>query len=316
MKAVAIKKIKGVPELMELPKPELRSGAILVKMEAAGMNPFDWKMIDGILQDKMKHQFPMILGVDGAGAVEEVAEGVTRFKKGDKVFGQFLHVPVGEGSYAEYIVVPEKANITRAPKTVTAVEAAAVPTAGMTAQQLLEGLHLHKGDLLLILGSTGGVGSFATQMAAQEGIKVIATVSDKEGGERMKKLGAAYTINYEEAPVADQVKHLFPEGVHGIIDLVSPAAGFSKNLSLLRPGGGAFTTVFVADEAEMKQKGFHGGNFEAKGSPAVFDKLAAIIDSGEINIPVETTIQLKDVPDAILESRRGRGKGKTVIVIS
>ncbi|MBV8251092.1 MAG: NADP-dependent oxidoreductase [Chitinophaga sp.] len=315
MKAVAIRKIKGVPELMELPKPELRSGAMLVKMEAAGMNPFDWKMIDGILQDKMKHTFPMILGVDGAGVVEEVADGVTRFKKGDKVYGQFLHVPVGEGSYAEYIIVPEKANITHSPKTVTPAEAAAVPTSGMTAQQMLEGLHLHKGDLLLVLGSTGGVGSYTTQMAAQEGIKVIATVSDREGGDRMKKLGATYIINYEEAPVAEQVQRQFPEGVHGIIDLVSPAPGFSKNLSLLRPGGGAFTTVFVADENEMQARGFHGGNFETKGSPAALDKLAAIIDSGELSIPLETKIHLEEVPDAILESRRGRGKGKTVIVM-
>ncbi|NIG56203.1 NADP-dependent oxidoreductase [Chitinophaga sp. Cy-1792] len=316
MKAIAINAFKETPQLMDLPKPGVRPGAMIVKMQAAGLNPFDWKMIDGILDGAMRHQFPMIIGVDGAGVVQEVGEGVTRFKAGDRVYGQFIHVPIGEGAFAEYIVVPEKAGITKAPESIDAVAAAAVPTAGMTALQLLEKLQLKQGDLLLINGATGGVGSFATQMAAAKGIQVIATVSSAEGAVRMKRLGASKSINYEEAPIYEQIQTLYPEGIHGIIDLVSQAAGFSKNLGLLKPGGGALTTVFVANEEEIKSKGLHGGNFETKGSAASMDQLTALIDSGDLTIPVETKITLSQVPEAIQQSRHGRGKGKTVIQIA
>ncbi|MDR6567736.1 NADP-dependent oxidoreductase [Chitinophaga ginsengisegetis] len=316
MKAVAVSKFKDIPVVMDLPKPAVRPGTVLVKVAAAGMNPFDWKMIDGIMDDgKTKHQFPLIMGVDGAGTVEEVGEGVTRFKAGDKIYGQFIHSPIGEGSYAEYAIVPEKSGITKAPSSLSAVEAAAVPTAGMTAQQLLDKLDLQEGNTLLINGATGGVGSFAVQLAAAQGLQVIATVSDEAGAERMKKLGAAITVNYKKAPLTEQVKEQFPGGLDGLIDLVSKTDGFEANLDLLKPGGTAFTTQFVAEENALKDRNIRGGNFETQGSAASLDTLTLAIDRGALTIPVENKIKLEDVPAAIALSRQAKGKGKTVIVI-
>lgn len=316
MKAVAVSKFKDIPVVMDLPKPAVRPGTVLVKVAAAGMNPFDWKMIDGIMDDgKTKHQFPLIMGVDGAGTVEEVGEGVTRFKAGDKVYGQFIHSPIGEGSYAEYAIVPEKSGITKAPSSLSAVEAAAVPTAGMTAQQLLDKLDLQEGNTLLINGATGGVGSFAVQLAAAQGLQVIATVSDDAGADRMKKLGATVTINYKAAALTQQVKEKFPEGLDGLIDLVSNADGFEANLDLLKPGSTAFTTQFVAQENALKDRNIRGGNFETQGSAASLDTLTLAIDRGALTIPVENKIKLEDVPAAIVLSRQSKGKGKTVIVI-
>jgi NADPH:quinone reductase-like Zn-dependent oxidoreductase len=316
MKAVAVSKFKDVPVVMELPRPAVRPGTVLVKVAAAAMSPFDWKMIDGILDDgKTKHQFPMILGVDGAGTVEEVGEGVTRFKKGDKVYGQFIHSPIGEGSFAEYAIVPEKSGITLAPSSLSAAEAAAVPTSGMTAQQLLDKLDLQEGNTLLIVGASGGVGSFATQLAAAQGLQVIATVSDDAAAARMKKLGAAVTINYKAAPLSQQVKAKYPGGLDGLIDMVSDAAGFVANLDLLKPGATAFTTLFTANEDALRSRNIRGGNFETQGSAASLDTLSLIIDRGELTVPVEKKIRLEEVPEAIALSRQGRGKGKTVIVI-
>lgn len=316
MKAVAVSKFKDVPAVMDLPRPAVRPGTVLIKVAAAAMSPFDWKMIDGIMDDgKTKHQFPMILGVDGAGTVEEVGEGVTRFKKGDKVYGQFIHSPIGEGSFAEYAVVPEKSGITLAPSSLSAAEAAAVPTSGMTAQQLLDKLDLQEGNTLLIVGASGGVGSFATQLAAAQGLEVIATVSDDASAARMKKLGAAATINYKEAPLPQQVKAAYPGGLDGLIDMVSDAAGFVANLDLLKPGAAAFTTLFTANEDALRSRNIRGGNFETQGSAASLDTLSLIIDRGELTVPVEKKIRLEEVPEAIARSRQGRGKGKTVIVI-
>jgi NADPH:quinone reductase-like Zn-dependent oxidoreductase len=315
MKAVAVSKFKDIPVVMDLPKPVVRAGTVLIKVDAAGINPFDWKMTDGIMEGTMPHQFPLIMGVDGAGTVEEVGEGVTRFKKGDKIYGQFIHAPIGEGSYAEYAIVPEKSGITYAPVSLSAAEAAAVPTAGMTAQQMLDKLDLQEGDSLLINGATGGVGSFATQLAAAQGLQVIATVSDEAAAQRMQKLGAAVTINYKQSPLQEQVKAKFPGGVDGLIDLVSDGAGFNANLDLVKRGGAALTTVFVADEEVLKAKNIHGGNFETQGSAASLNTLSLIIDRGELTIPVENKIKLEDVPAAIALSRQGKGKGKTVIIM-
>lgn len=314
MKAVAVSKFKDIPVVMDLPKPAVRPGTVLIKVAAAGMNPFDWKMIDGIMDDgKMKHQFPLIMGVDGAGTIEEVGEGVTRFKVGDKIYGQFIHSPIGEGSYAEYAIVPEKSGITKAPTSISAVEAAAVPTSGMTAQQMLDKLDLQEGNTLLIVGATGGVGSFAVQLAAAQGIHVIATVSDDAGAARMKQLGAAETINYKTASLTAQVKEKYPNGVDGLLDLISNSEGFEANLDLLKPGSGALTTTFVAKEEALKSRNIHGGNFETQGSAASLDTLTLIIDRGGLTIPVENKIRLEDVPAAIAQSRQAKAKGKTVI---
>ena len=316
MKAVAVSKFKDIPVVMDLPKPVVRPGTVLVKVAAAGMNPFDWKMIDGIMNDgKMKHQFPLIMGVDGAGTIEEVGEGVTRFKVGDKIYGQFIHSPIGEGSYAEYAIVPEKSGITKAPTSISAVEAAAVPTSGMTAQQLLDKLDLQEGKTLLIVGATGGVGSFAVQLAAAQGIHVMATVSDEAGAERMKQLGAAETVNYKTASLTAQVKEKHPEGIDGLLDLISNEEGFEANLDLLKPGSGALTTTFVAKEEALKSRNLHGGNFETQGSAASLDTLTLIIDRGALSIPVENKIRLEDAPAAIALSRQAKAKGKTVIAI-
>lgn len=313
MKAIAISAFRATPEVVDLPKPQLRPGMLLIRVSAAGMNPFDWKMIDGILDGSMPHQFPMIVGVDGAGTVEAVGEGVTRFKPGDKIFGQFIHSPIGEGSYGEYAIVPEKAAISHAPSGIPLETAAAVPTSGMTAQQLLEHAGLQKGQTLLIVGATGGVGSFAVQMAAAEGLQVIATAGSAASAERIRELGATSVIDYKKAPVAEQIKAAYPNGIDALIDLMSDKEAFNANIALVKEGGAAFTTAFVADDDALKARHLKGGNFETKSTPASLDKLTALIDAGKLKVPVETIISLEEVPAALAQSRQGRGKGKTVI---
>ncbi|HEY1167247.1 MAG TPA: NADP-dependent oxidoreductase [Chitinophaga sp.] len=315
MKAVAISAFRDTPAIMDLPKPQPRPGTLLIRVSAAGMNPFDWKMIDGILDGHMPHQFPMIIGVDGAGVVDAVGEGVTRFKPGDKIFGQFIHSPIGEGSYAEYAIVPEKAAISHAPSSIPLETAAAVPTSGMTAQQLLEHAGLQKGQTLLIVGATGGVGSYAVQMAAAAGLNVIATAGSTAAAARIQALGATAVIDYKKAAIAEQVKAAYPNGIDGLIDLMSNKEDFNAHIALVKEGGPAFTTAFVADDDALKARHLKGGNFETKSTPASLDKLTALIDTGKLKVPVETIISLEEVPAALAQSRQGRGKGKTVIKI-
>jgi NADPH:quinone reductase-like Zn-dependent oxidoreductase len=307
MKAVAVSQFKTAPEVMELPKPTLRPGTLIIRVAAGGMNPFDWKLTDGILDGKMPHQFPLIMGTDAAGIVEEVGEGVSRFKAGDHVYGQLIHSPIGEGAFAEYAIVPDTVIISRAPANIPLVNAAAIPTAGMTAQQLLEKSGLKHEQTLLLVGATGGVGSFVLQLANMQGIYVIATVSDEEGAARVKQLGARETINYKKLSVEQQIKAKYPDGVDGLIDLASDADAFKIVSALVRKGGLALTTNFVAAD--------NGINFETKSTVASLDALTDAVDNGMLKVPLGEVISMEDVPAAIALSRQAKSKGKTIVKI-
>lgn len=311
MKAVAIHEFKAAPQVMDIPEPAVKEGTFKIKIAAAGLNPFDWKLVDGILKDHMPHVFPMILGTDAAGVVVETGAGVTRFKAGDKVYGQVIHAPVGEGAYAEYVTVPDTVAMAKAPEKISLADAAAAPTAGMTAMQLLDKSGLQAGQTLLLIGATGGVGSFTVQVAKTRGVNVIATVSGAEAAERMKALGAAGTIDYTKAPVEEQ----FPGGADALIDLVSDKAGLAKLTPLVKRGGTVLTTQFVADKTALKELGLQGGNFETQGSPASLDALRELIDAGTLSIPVDKKVRLEQAPAAILESRARKSKGKTIILV-
>src|SRR5918994_380035 len=123
MRAIAEEKLGGPVALMVLPTPEVRAGEVLIHVRAAGVNPFDWKVADGVLNDEKQHRFPLILGFDAAGVVEQVGAGVTQFSEGDEVYGYFSKPVIGEGTYAEYVVVPA-AIVAKKPKAVGFAEAA------------------------------------------------------------------------------------------------------------------------------------------------------------------------------------------------
>ncbi|WP_295123836.1 NADP-dependent oxidoreductase [uncultured Chitinophaga sp.] len=315
MKAIAVAHFGDTPILMDLPAPTAKPGWILIRIAAAAVNPYDWKLVDGIMKDSMPHVFPLILGNDGAGTVEATGEGVTRFKQGDKIYGQFLHKPVGEGAYAEFVAVPEKAVITKAPGSIPLEDAAAAPTAGMTAIQLTDAAELQPGQTLLIVGGTGGVGSFAIQVAASRGVHVIATVSSEEGAQRAKTLGANETVNYTVAPIAEQLKKLHPGGIDALIDTVNDKAGFEELCEQVKKGKVALTTKFVTNDFFLKDMKLHGGNFETQSTVKAMEELTGLIEKGALKVPVESRIPLEEAPVAVAQSRMGKGKGKTVILI-
>ena len=219
MRAVAIKAFQSPPELMDLPKPTPGPGEILVHLGAASINPVDWKIAEGSRPGAPPPNFPFILGVDGAGVVEGLGEGASRFKVGEGVFGQFLHAPFGKGTYAEFIAAPESLGISKTPRGIYTAQAAAVPTAGMTALTAVEALGLHKGQTLLIQGAKGGVGSFATQLASNLGILVVAT-SRGDHGAFQRKLGA-----YEVPSIR------LASGGPGISEVPTPAVSMPPSTS-------------------------------------------------------------------------------------
>jgi NADPH:quinone reductase-like Zn-dependent oxidoreductase len=145
----------------------------------------------------------LILGIDGAGLVVRCGPGVQGFAAGDAVYGAFLHPPYGRGTLAEYVAVSVTAPIARAPDTIALAAAGAAASAGMSALALLELAHLREGQSILVVGATGGVGSFATQLAHGRGAHVIATAQTDAAAD-MRALGASATIDHTAAPLAAQ----------------------------------------------------------------------------------------------------------------
>jgi NADPH:quinone reductase-like Zn-dependent oxidoreductase len=302
MRAVTISGFGAVPEVTERPVPEPGRDEVLVRMTAAGLNPFDWKVIDGIIKDAA---FPLVIGTDGAGTVERVGADVTGFQPGDPVFGQFSKAKDGRGSYAELAVASDRA-IAAAPRTVALSESAAVPTAGMTALNLVD--RVGDAGRLLVVGATGGVGTFVTQLASARGITVIATASE-EKADLMRALGATEVIDHHAGPIAEQVD---PQ-VDALIDLVSDTERLRGLLPAVRPGGVVLSPVFAVPEDGLP--GVEAANFSSAASADLLERLAREIDAGHVRVVIGDTVTLSQAPDALARSRAGRARGKTVIVI-
>ncbi|MEU4600933.1 NADP-dependent oxidoreductase [Nocardia sp. NPDC023988] len=324
MRAIVVHKFGATPELADMPVPEPGPGEVQVALDAAGVNPFDLKMADGLLEGKMPTDFPMILGVDGAGTVSAVGSGVTSFAVGDKVVGKFLTAPAGHGSWAQYATVPEDATLVKIPDGITTVAAAALPIAGLTAQDLVDAAHIQPGQTVLIVGATGGVGSFLVQLANIAGAHVIATAR-ADATDQVARLGAAETVDYTQvrtdphdpstqvdSNIVDAVRFTHPDGIDVLFDLVSTAPAFADHATLVRRGGHAYSTVWAADEQALTERGITGGNFESKGRGPELSRLLGRVAAGDVVVPVQMTVPLEAAP-AVLGA--GSARGKTVLAI-
>ncbi|MEV6770577.1 NADP-dependent oxidoreductase [Nocardia sp. NPDC051030] len=325
MRAIVVREFGARPELTDMPIPEAGPGTVQIQLEAAGVNPFDQRIIEGILKDKLPHDFPLIVGVDGAGTISSVGPGVDDFGVGDRVVGKWVIPPIGHGTYAEYIVVPRDSIIAKIPDEVTAIQAAALPIAGITALDLVHAAQVTAGQTVLVVGASGGVGSYLVQLAALAGGHVIATARPDDT-DRMIRLGAAEVVNYgrvqvtdsptrpqsSELSVADSVRITVPGGVDVLFDLISPPPGFADNLSVVRDGGAAYTTVWSADETALKARDIQGGNFESKGGAKELRELLRHVGNGDLVVPVEATPPLEAAPDVL---GAPGARGKTVLFI-
>ncbi|MFE3545197.1 NADP-dependent oxidoreductase [Nocardia sp. NPDC059177] len=329
MRAIVVQKFGGTPELAEMPVPQPGHGEVQVALDSAGVNPFDLKMADGLLEGKMPTDFPMILGVDGAGTVSAIGSGVSKFAVGDKVVGKFLTAPAGHGSWAQYAVVPEDATLVPIPDGLTTVAAAALPTAGVTAQDLVDAARIQPDQTVLIVGATGGVGSFLVQLANIAGAQVIATARG-DATDQVARLGAAETIDYtqtrptdpnivdpdlaayHDSAITDAVHFTHPDGIDVLFDLVSGPTDFARHATLVRSGGHAYSTTWAADEPALRARDITGGNFESKGRAPELTRLLTRVAAGDVVVPIQMTVPLEAAPTVL---GAGNARGKTVLAI-
>ena len=316
MRAVAVTEFGAAPRLMELPKPAPAPGEVLVRLVGASLNPFDRAVYEGFL-GHLPHDFPLVVGVDGCGTVEARGEGAERFEQGEVVYGVFTHLPLGDGTLAEYVAVPESVLIGPAPSRVSPVEAAAAPTAGMTAIGLTRHAEVGAGQKVLIVGASGGVGTFVVQLAAARGAQVLATARS-DAAEGLRALGAAETLDYGQRPVAEQVAESEPGGVDVLLDLISDPEPFAANMGLVRDGGWAVSIRYAAQPEALEPGRIRVANFSLREHPQAPAFLAALteeIDSGGLKVVIDTEVALDDAPAAIAARQSGGVRGKTAIRI-
>ncbi|MDA2812481.1 NADP-dependent oxidoreductase [Nocardiopsis sp. RSe5-2] len=316
MRAVAVADFGAEPEVMDLPAPVPGPGEFLVHLRAAGVNPFDWKVAEGLLRRAVHHSFPLILGSDGAGTVHAVGEGVSAFRPGERVYGQFLRIPQGLGSYSEYTLATEEDAVARMPEGMLFTQAAAVPTATMTAYGLVEAAGVDAGQKVLVVGATGGVGQSVVQFARDRGATVAATAAGAEAEAWMRHLGAAEVLDHTRGPITERLLELCPDGVHTVIDLVQDAEGVAALLPAVhRPGGTVASTQGALDTGALAERGITGINYSNRGSARLLAVLADLIDAGRLRVHIDHEADLEDAPSALTRLRSGGARGKTVLRI-
>jgi NADPH:quinone reductase-like Zn-dependent oxidoreductase len=306
IKAVRIHAYGGVEALTldAIEKPTPGKGEVLVKTFAAGVNPVDWKIRDGMMGPRLK--LPFTLGHDISGEVEAVGEGVTEFKPGDEVFA-YLALQRG-GGYAQYAAVPVK-ELAKKPKSIDHVYAAAVPLAALTAwQALFDKADLQPGQTVLIHAGAGGVGHFAIQLAKWKGAKVIATASARNH-DFLRELGADVCVDYTKERFEDVAKN---------VDVVlDPIGGETQDRSLatLKDGGILVSIVQPPNPAKLKDRNLRGLVMLVQPNGAQLAKLAELVDSGKLKPHVSDTLPLGEVAKAHELSAAGRTRGKIVLKV-
>jgi NADPH:quinone reductase-like Zn-dependent oxidoreductase len=314
MRAVVIKGFGAEPELVEQPVPEPGPGELLIRIQAAGMNPFDWKVADGALDGAVEHSFPFVMGSDGAGVVVRTGPGVTDFQPGERVYGQFMDLPKGRGSYAEHVLVDAAGKVARMPDGMAFTLAAALPTATVTAYQAVRALALRAGQTILVNGASGGVGQSAVQFAAGQGAVVLATAPGELAG-HLRELGADDVIDFTAAPTVEQVRAAHPDGIDAVLDLVTVAGHVHPFADLLRPGGVLISTNGAADPAGLAARGRTGVNLYNNATRQDLEVLAGLAADGRVRVRIEAEVALPDVPNAVAQARVGQATGKTVIAL-
>lgn len=300
--------------LTDLPIPTPAAGEVLLRVRAAGLNPFDNHIAAGMLEPFMEHRYPVVLGRDASGVVEAVGEGVEGVAVGDEVLAHVPFTPPFEaGTLAEYAVLPAT-GVALKPDGLSFVAAAALPLAAGAALALVDGVDPQPGQVVLVNGASGGVGRFAVQLLVQRGARVVATASPVSA-DRLRALGAAEIVDYPAGAVADQVLALHPGGVDALINL----NGWTLDdvpVAAVRRGGVVRTVTQVPDDAALEARGLTGGQVMASPGREVLAPLAVQAASGALQVDVSGVLALRDVQAGFADIEAGRAHGKLVVDLS
>jgi len=295
-----------VVESIKVPEPA--GNQVLVRVEAASLNPVDWKVRAGLFPFLSAENLPISLGCDLAGTIEAVGAGAEgRFHEGEEVFAT---LPGIGGTQSDYVVVDAN-GVATAPKSLDAVHAAAVPLAGLTAWQgLFDHGGLKKGQRVLIHGGAGGVGHLAIQFAKAAGATVFATCS-ADDLVFVREIGADVAIDYKHERFEEAA-----QDIDVVLDLIGGQTQ-DRSWAALREGGILVCTVGGADEQKSAAAKVRAAPpFLAQPNGAQLAEISALIDAGKVKIIVAETFPIEDVRRAHDRLEQGRIRGKIVLTLA
>ncbi|PXX48644.1 NADP-dependent oxidoreductase [Aquitalea magnusonii] len=330
MKALTFKRYGKSPEIgiTEVPRPALKPDEMLVQVHAAGLNPIDNMIPTGMFKPVLHFQLPAVLGSDLAGVVTEVGSNVTRFKPGDAVFASIFDL--GTGAIAEYAVVPERAAALK-PENLDFVQAASIPMVALTSWQALkERANLQAGQKVFIPAGSGGIGTFAIQLAKYLGAKVGTTTSTGNV-DLVRSLGADEVVDYKKQEFETVLRDY--DAVLG----TTRGDSIEKSLAILKPGSRIVSLVGPLDAAFARRKRL---NFVLRFVFGLMSRkimrlarqrdvsysflfvrpdgsqLAAIsklLETGQIKPVIDKVFPFNQAKNALAYLAQGRSKGKVVV---
>src|SRR5438477_8862375 len=298
----------GAPEVLkfeEVSRPEPKENEALVRVIASAVNPADPLTLSGKYAKEFGTHLPLIPGYDIAGVVEKTGANVTKLKVGDAVYGY----PTFGGGWAQYVTVKEWEVATK-PKSLNFVEAAAVPMGALTAwQALVDVAKLHPGQTILIHGGSGGVGSFAVQIAKARGARVIATASTANQ-DLLKQLGADVVVDYTKTRFEDVAKD-----VDAVLDPVGKET-LARSYAVVKKGGMVMCLVARPDPAELEKHGIRGVAIDVHPDREDLAEIAHLIDTGKMKPIVTQILPLNDAIRAQQQAATHYTRGKVVLRIT
>jgi len=308
MKAIVVDEY-GPPKnarLADVDTPKVKDDFLLVRMHAAAVNPFDVKIITGMVKDWVPVEFPYVPGMDGAGEVIDIGEGVRNWRKGDAVLAQFPR-----GAFAQYALISASdKKLARKPAALDFDRAAAIPEAGLTANTMVRAADLKTGQTVLIIGATGGLGLFATQLAKAEGVRVVAT-GKAEDEQYLRQLGADEVIDYAGGDVITQMVQRYPEGIDVVFDVINMGETLLRDAEVLRESGTLVSSLGgPGQDAFRKNVNVHYIQLTAQDGD--LEDLARRAAEGKLRVEIGGRYDLAKAPQALADlldpAKHTRGK--------
>jgi NADPH:quinone reductase-like Zn-dependent oxidoreductase len=307
MRAVVLTEPGSVPTLAQLKVPEPGEGEVRVHVHAASVNGFDLAVAAGYLTGMMEHRYPVVLGKDFAGIVDAVGVGVTDYTAGERVFGVVTKPYLGDGSFGEYVVVPVAVGLAKLPASVGFPEGAALGLAGTAALDAVDAAQLQPGQVVLVVGATGGVGTQVVQLAAKAGARVIATAQTDKERALVTGLGASDVVDHTQ-DLAAQVGSLASGGV----DVVVHLAGDTGSLLPLVRDGGRFVSTLLGTPDQLPADNLTVVPVAANPAPTTLDRLARHQAEGTTRLVLQKIYPMDATPAAFADFAAG-SLGKLVI---
>ena len=308
MKAITIQHEGAAPAPQDIDEARAPgAGEALVRVQASSVNPLDGGIAAGMLIGMLPHEYPITLGRDFAGIVEQVGEGVSGISVGDEVFGEVpaMVPPVHDGAWAERIVVSEQVLATK-PATVDTAQAGAAPLVSLTALATVDALELSSGQTVLVVGATGGVGSIVVQLAKAAGATVIAPAL-AEDEQFLRGLGVEEILPRDGDLVA-AVRERYPNGVDALVDTVTPYQPTPYDGALVE-GGRIASPTNAAGEGPGRTNVMHGMILNRES----LERVAGLLGDGTIKVPIQQTFELFEAAEALQALSGGHTQGKIAL---